>query len=294
MPSQRQTALFSATFPATIAGLSQRFQKKPIRVSVEDEIALPIEEKFFETTKDGKVSALISFLERNPPESTLVFCNTKVQVDEVFQNLRQKKMQADKIHGNLEQNDRLRALAKFRNRTTSLLIATDVAARGLDITDIEMVINFDLPSEPEIYVHRIGRTARAGKKGIAISFMAGTERPKIERIEAYVKRKLPCEPWNPSTPKVPVKGPLMTTIFIGGGRKQKTRPTDILGALIGEAGLTAGDVGKIEIHDNSLTSPSEKMLPSEPYNAFKRAGLRDAVTRLNSFDSLSKLILIFH
>jgi ATP-independent RNA helicase DbpA len=147
-------------------------------------------------------------------------------------------------------------LAKFRNASTRVLIATDVAARGIDVESLDLVVNYDLPSQPEIYLHRIGRTGRAGKAGVAVSFAGAREKPKLKAIEQLTQRALtrtalvaedrddaPCQPLQ--------REAKMTTLKIGGGRKQKMRPGDILGALTGEAGqLPGSEIGKIEIHDN--------------------------------------------
>jgi ATP-dependent RNA helicase DbpA len=164
---------------------------------------------------------------------------------------------ADSLHGDLEQFDRDRVMAKFRNASTRVLVATDVAARGIDIAGLDLVVNFELPTKPEVYVHRIGRTGRAGKTGIAISFATSREREKLVALEAFVgvplertkrDRSLDGPLERAAVPES--RDPKMDTLRISGGRKDKVRPGDILGALTGEAGGLAGtDVGKIEIHD---------------------------------------------
>jgi ATP-dependent RNA helicase DbpA len=160
------------------------------------------------------------------------------------------------LHGDLEQFDRDRVMAKFRNGSTRILIATDVAARGIDVQDLDLVVNFELPPQPEIYVHRIGRTGRAGKSGLAVSLCAAIERQKLSVIERLIGTSLErmtrtaVETSAPSTTPSPARAAAMVTLRIAGGRKAKLRPGDILGALTGEAaGLRAEDVGKIEIHD---------------------------------------------
>ena len=188
----------------------------------------------------------------------IVFCNLKVTVIELARALLNAGVSSGCLHGDLEQSDRDRVMAKFRNGSIRILIATDVAARGIDIEDMDAVFNFDLPSQVDVYVHRIGRTGRAGKKGLAISLATEKELFKIRNIETYTGtqiekktlasvEKLDIEEFK----KVLSHDAKMETLYISGGRKEKMRPGDILGALTGEAGgLNAADIGKIEIHDH--------------------------------------------
>jgi len=194
-------------------------------------------------------------LEHHPHESALVFANFKTSVAAIEEVLTKIGISAGALHGDLEQVDRDRVLAKFRNASTRVLVATDVAARGIDILGLDLVVNYELPSKPEIYVHRIGRTGRAGKTGVAITFVTSKERDRLTAIETFIGA--PIE----RTKRVRIEGaeapaveerrdPKMDTLRISGGRRDKVRPGDILGALTGEAGGLAGtDVGKIEIHD---------------------------------------------
>jgi ATP-independent RNA helicase DbpA len=267
--------LFSATFSETIEKLSQHYQRNPVRVFMKDEEPLKIEENIFVMERERKLPTLLSILESEKPESTMVFCNMKIQVDEVSKRLQEKEIRSESLHGDLEQNDRQKVLAKFRNRTISVLVATDVAARGIDITGVDMVINFDMPSIPEIYVHRIGRTGRAGKKGRALSFLMPTENKKIEGIEEFTKKTLVRSTWKEPTVKAPVvKTSPLEMLYIGGGRKQKLRPSDILGALTQAAGLPGTDVGKIEIHDNHTYVAVKKTYAMVAVNGLKKAGLK--------------------
>lgn len=251
----RQTALFSATFPGTIENLSRRFQKNPERVTVEaPEAEIPdIEAIGYLVRAEKKPEALLAFLQSRPLTSALVFCNLKVRVDEVATVLREAGLSSDRLHGDLEQGDRERVMAKFRNRTTRFLVATDVAARGIDVQGLDAVVNYDLPSDPEQYVHRIGRTGRAGAKGLAVSFVTDVESPKLERIQAVTGIELTLRHSSelkglpPPEKKAPTVS--MATISLGGGRKDKLRPGDILGSLTGEGGLKGDQIGKIEILD---------------------------------------------
>ncbi len=252
----RQTALFSATFPPTIENLSRRYQKSPERITVvTPEAETPdIEAIGYLVDGEKKAEALLAFLNSRRLESVLIFCNQKVRVDEVGAALKGAGFSSDRLHGDLEQNERERVMAKFRNHTIRFLVATDVAARGLDVAGLDAVVNYDLSSDPEQYVHRIGRTGRAGAKGLAVSFVTGVENPKLRRIEELTGTGLTLLHFSAlkfAPAAVAEKAPevSMDTISIGGGRKDKLRPGDILGALTGEAGLKGTQIGKIEILD---------------------------------------------
>jgi ATP-independent RNA helicase DbpA len=261
LPETRQTVLFSATFPNTIEALSRKYQQNPERITIaasDANEASTIEELVLVLEPDHKLAALRTTLEQHAHESALVFANQKLSVAEIDKALRAAGVSVGCLHGDLEQFERDAVLAKFRNGSTRVLVATDVAARGIDVESLDLVVNYDLPIKPEIYVHRIGRTGRAGKAGLAISFANERERPKLKAIEQLTKRPLPRRPFA-ARDRGELEQPAqelardakMTTLKIGGGRKQKVRPGDILGALTGEAGgLPGTDVGKIEIHDN--------------------------------------------
>jgi len=250
IPENRQTVFFSATFPTTIEALSKRFQQSPVKITAKALEAPAIEERIYETKKENKLHTLISFLATQKPESAIVFCNTKLMVDEISVALSKAQICSEKLHGDLEQADRQRVMAKFRNRSVQVLIATDVAARGIDVTGVETVINYDLPSDASVYVHRIGRTGRIGKVGLAVSLLTPNEMPKIKTIEQYTNRILKRMKWEATEALVNDSVVKLDTLYIGAGRKQKIRPTDILGALTGLGGCKGEQVGKIEILDN--------------------------------------------
>jgi ATP-independent RNA helicase DbpA len=261
LPETRQTVLFSATFPATIEAISRKYQRTPERVTISASAtseASTIEELVLMLEQEHKLVALRSTLEQHAHESALVFANQKLSVAEIDRALRDAGVSVGCLHGDLEQFERDAVLAKFRNGSTRVLVATDVAARGIDVESLDLVVNYDLPVKPEIYVHRIGRTGRAGKAGLAVSFANQREKPKLKAIEELMQRALPRRPFAPrdrgelaEPTQELARDAKMTTLKIGGGRKQKVRPGDILGALTGEAGgLPGADVGKIEIHDN--------------------------------------------
>jgi ATP-dependent RNA helicase DbpA len=259
LPSSRQVVLFSATFPESIRELSAKYQKSPVSVRVEAPLEgkPDIVELVLRTAAENKLEALCWALDEHPHESALVFANQKLTVRELEKALHAKGINVSSLHGDLEQRDRDRVMAKFRNGSTRVLLATDVAARGIDLDSLSMVINLDLPSQPEVYVHRIGRTGRAGKSGLAISVCAPADEPKLKAIEEYTGRfltQIRPEPRGAARAKAPPKagaGAAMDTLRLSGGRKDKLRAGDILGALTGEAGgLRGTDVGKIEIHDH--------------------------------------------
>ena len=258
-PRPRQTAFFSATFPQSIEAMSQRHQTSAVRLTIADTAASEREIKQFVmmVEPEHKLDTLRWVLEHHPHESALVFANFKVSVAEVEQALTKAGVSAGSLHGDLEQVDRDRVLAKFRNASTRVLVATDVAARGIDVVALDLVVNYELPSKPEIYVHRIGRTGRAGKTGVAIAFATTKDRDRLTAIEDFVGGAIPRTKRAQSELRTPDRAARqeqrdskMDTLRIFGGRRDKVRPGDILGALTGEAGGLAGtDVGQIEIHD---------------------------------------------
>ncbi len=259
-PKSRQTVFFSATFPEEIEAMSRTYQRHPARITISEktEAAGAIRQLVYTTTNETKSSTLVALLQEYQPESAIVFCNTKIACNELVEILSNAKVSTACLHGELEQYMRDRVMARFRNKSVRVLIATDVAARGIDVENLEIVFNFDLPSKPDVYVHRIGRTGRAGKAGLAISLATQRDLIKIQGIEAVTRSPLEKKSLSrfssqkEQSPKaVFSQDAKMETLLIAGGRKDKVRPGDILGALTGEAGgLKASDIGKIEIHDN--------------------------------------------
>lgn len=252
IPTERQTIFFSATFPRSIESMSRAYQRDPVRVTIAEESAPDIQQQAIETSREDKIERLLGVLQQHQPQSAIVFCNLKTTIADVAMALRGVGASHATLHGDLEQADRDRVMAKFRNRSTQVLVATDVAARGIDVSDLDLVVNYDLPNSPEIYVHRIGRTGRAGKRGLAISLMLPNEKWKIAEIEKYTRQSIEISAAAEVRSGQPILAPTveMETLYIAGGRKEKVRPGDILGALTGEAGgARAADIGKIEIHD---------------------------------------------
>ncbi|MBE0469088.1 MAG: ATP-dependent RNA helicase DbpA [Methyloprofundus sp.] len=253
MPKQRQTLLFSATFPEEIKAIAQRIMLKPVMVKVEfkhDELS--IKQHFYKVDdNEQRVTALRLLLLMHRPESTVIFCNTKKEAQEVANELHDFGFSVLALHGDLDQKDRDQTLVRFSNKSVSILVATDVAARGLDIDSLDAVINYHIARDPEIHLHRIGRTGRAGSKGIACSLISDKESHKVITLGNYLDRAIEGEPL-PSINFLdkPVFEPEMATLQIEGGKKQKVRPGDILGALTGDNGIAGNQVGKINVFDN--------------------------------------------
>ncbi|MDG2325994.1 MAG: ATP-dependent RNA helicase DbpA [Halioglobus sp.] len=250
-PAARQTLLFSATYPDDIEALSARFQKQPERISVETmHNDQQIDQQFFVCQKSARLDGLVTLLNHFAPQTAVVFCNNKQLVRDVTAHLDESGIRALALHGDMEQRDRDQVLIQFRQQSCSVLVATDVAARGLDIDDLPVVVNFELPRETEVYVHRVGRTGRAGKAGLALSLFADSEQYKLEKIRQLLQH----EPETKPIDSISIRGermppPPYATLCIAGGRKHKVRPGDILGALTGEAGIAGSTVGKINVMD---------------------------------------------
>ncbi|HET6148828.1 MAG TPA: ATP-dependent RNA helicase DbpA [Polyangia bacterium] len=258
-PKPRQTVFFSATFPRSIEAMTRAHQQGPERLTVgeSDDLQALLRQVAYVVDEADPLDTLLAMLRMSPPESAIVFCNFKATVARIEQALGAAGISSAGLHGDLDQKQRDFVMAKFRNRSTRVLVATDVAARGLDIEGLDLVVNFELPSQPEIYVHRVGRTGRAGKAGMAASLVGPRDRAKLKAIEAAIGSRLERQVAPPaarddtrgSAPAVHA-GATMETLYISGGRKDKLRPGDILGALTGQAGGFQGsEVGKIEIHD---------------------------------------------
>jgi len=251
-PSQRQTLLFSATYPEQIRDISDAIQKEPIEVRVEtSHKESKIKQVFYEIEKGERTQTLISLLHHYRPESTIVFCNRKQQAQELAEALWQDGFHALALHGDLEQKERDQVLVQFSNKSSSILVATDVASRGIDVKDLHAVVNFELSPDPEIHVHRIGRTGRAGKEGLAFSLFMASEAHKVNRIEEYQNITFKIEQTSTLKRKESFRlSPPMVTLNINGGRKDKVRAGDILGALTAKKELTGKQIGKIDIFDN--------------------------------------------
>jgi ATP-independent RNA helicase DbpA len=251
-PHQRQTLLFSATYPDEIKEISETIQNNPVDVRVESlHDNKKIKQVFYEIQKGERTRTLVALIEHYRPESSVVFCNRKQQCQELAEDLWQQGFHALALHGDLEQKERDQVLVRFSNKSSSMLIATDVAARGLDIKDLNAVINFEMSQDPEVHIHRIGRTGRAGNEGLALSLFMASEARKVNAIEEYQNSPVSIDNASSLKSRDNFKlSPKMVTLCINGGRKNKVRAGDILGALTANKKLPGKQIGKIDIFDN--------------------------------------------
>ncbi len=252
LPKERQTMLFSATFPEAIQQVAERVMRNPVTVKAQDSHDDSSIRQFFHQVdaKIPRMTALKLLLLKHRPQSALVFCNTRIESREVVDELRASGFNAAALHGELEQKERDETLVLFSNKSVSVLVATDVAARGIDVHELDLVINFDLANDVEVHVHRVGRTGRAGSQGVACTLYKNSDQYRLDKLSEFLQTELTTSPL-PSLQMLnePPQQPEMETLKIDGGRKQKVRPGDILGALTGPGGVTAAQVGKIDLFD---------------------------------------------
>ncbi|MCG3665307.1 ATP-dependent RNA helicase DbpA [Aliarcobacter butzleri] len=249
LPKNRQTMLFSATYEKNIETFASNILKNPIYKEISDEKEILINQKFYEVTPSEKTALIPALISHNQAKTTLIFCNMKITCEKLADDLYDLGLDILTLHSDLEQKQRDETMVLFSNKSYPILIATDVASRGLHIDDVDLVINYDLSLDEKIHTHRIGRTARAGKGGLAISLFTENEIDKFEIIkEKFNNIKIE----NPKDIKDDISFEISSnfrTVFINGGKKQKLRKGDILGALISEAGLKSDDIGKIDVMD---------------------------------------------
>jgi len=272
-PSKRQTLLFSATFPDEIVNLAKSIQKNPISIkTTSTESANRVEENFYKTPSSQKFTALMKILSRYKPDNAIIFCNTKNETKDIALDLRERNVDALAIHGDLEQYERVDVLVQFINKSCSILVATDVAARGLDIKELAMVVNYDLPRSLEDYTHRIGRTARAGNEGIAITLV---DEDEIEKIEEFTRENSVVKEIDEfKIEKNFALTPKNVTIVIEGGKKNKIRAGDILGALTKDAKIDGGAVGKIDVYDKQSYVAIKKEDIKKAYEQLKNSKIK--------------------
>ena len=249
--NDRQTLLFSATYPDAIKKISQSIQNKPLDIHVESlHDDKKIKQVFYEIQHSQRDQALVSLLEHYHPESSVIFCNRKQQCRELNQYLQQQGFHALALHGDLDQKERDQVLIQFSNKSCAILIATDVAARGLDIKDLHAVINYELSPDAEVHIHRIGRTGRADNEGLALSLFSPNEARKVNEIERYQNSPVTIAEISSLIPKSNNKPKAsMVTLCISAGRKNKVRAGDILGALTANKKIAGSKIGKIDISD---------------------------------------------
>ena len=267
----RQTMLFSATIPEEILGLCNVYMDNPSNIEIKSQklITDNINHELYKFEEFYKLDNLGKILISEAPETAVIFCKTKENVDKVFENLNKKGYSVNKIHGGMLQKDRLDIMDKFKKGNFRILVATDVAARGIDVEGITHVINYDLPVEKEAYVHRIGRTGRAGAKGKAISFVNQYEDRLLDMIQEYIGFEIPLKKDiievskeiretaikslkskpNIKREKAKTINKNITKIYLNGGKKKKLRAGDFVGAISRIEGVTAEDIGIIDVQD---------------------------------------------
>ena len=270
-PTTRQTLLFSATYPEGIARLAAQFMREAVTVKVDAHHAGgQIEQRWYEVKDNERLGAVSLLLNHFRPASTLAFCNTKAQCRNLGAALQAQGFSALALYGELEQRERDQVLVRFANRSCSVLVATDVAARGLDIANLAAVINVDVTPDPQVHIHRIGRTGRAGESGLALNLASMDEMGsvgKIELLQGCESEWHKLDELTPASTKPLV--PPMVTLHIQGGRKEKIRPGDVLGALTADLGYTRAQIGKIDVNEFST------------YVAVDRGVAHEAARRLN-------------
>ncbi|MCB2291079.1 DEAD/DEAH box helicase [Clostridium sp. CS001] len=273
VPKNRVTMLFSATIPESIEAICTKYMISPVKIEISPEklTVEKIDQVCYEVEEDKKMSVLKRTLYIENPDSCIVFCRTKENVDSITSQMKNRHYSCIKIHGGMLQSDRLDAMERFKKGEFRFLVATDVAARGIDVEDITHIINYDLPLEKENYVHRIGRTGRAGKKGKAITFTTHYEKRFLQNIENYIGMEIPKKPIPSKEESEPYKDEFyqkndakpvikktkasnfskeIMKIYISAGKKKKIRTVDIVGTICNIEGVSAEDIGIIDIQDN--------------------------------------------
>jgi len=250
LPAKRQTLLFSATFSSQIQSIAKRIMNDPVSVeAVSAHDNSTIQQHLYKIDNEiDRLTAVRLLLMKHRPESAVIFCKTKKETSDISDELRRYGFDSLSLNGDLEQRDRDQVLVRFANKSISILVATDVAARGLDIEALDLVINYQMAHDTEVHVHRVGRTGRAGSKGFACTLYAENEHHKLAQLEEYLGQRISPE-------KLPgfevleqeIYRAAMVTLRIDAGKKQKIRPGDILGALTAEGGIAGNQVGKIQV-----------------------------------------------
>ncbi|HSV61690.1 MAG TPA: ATP-dependent RNA helicase DbpA [Variovorax sp.] len=287
-PGERQTLLFSATYPEGIADLARRFMKQPQTITVQAQHEEgKIRQHWYEVKESERLHAVSLLLDHFRPESTLAFCNTKQQCRELVQVLAAQGFSAMALFGELEQRERDQVLVQFSNRSCSVLVATDVAARGLDIAQLAAVINVDVTPDAEVHIHRIGRTGRGDAQGLVLNLASMDEMGRVGKIEQLQGRE---SQWHPLSELTSAGGerlqPPMATLQIMGGRKEKIRAGDVLGALTGEAGFAKEQVGKININEFSTYVAVDRRIAQEAMRKLSQGRVKGKSVKVRLLESV--------
>lgn len=286
-PTRRQTLLFSATYPDDIRRASAEFLRDPVEIKVEAQHNdSQIEQRFYAVDYDDRNAAVATLLKHYRPVSTLAFCNTKIHCRELAAELRAQGFSALALYGELEQRERDEILVLFANQSCSVLVATDVAARGLDIQSLGAVINVDVSKDTEVHIHRIGRTGRGGDKGLALSLCAPNEKKWVKLIEEYQNK--PVQWYELNELEAAEGGDLhapMVTLCIMGGKKDKLRPGDLLGALTGDAGLTKEQVGKINVFEFMTYVALDRKVADKAYARLSNGNIKGRNFKMRFIDT---------
>ncbi len=284
MPRDRQTMLFSATYPDEIGFLSRTIMRNPKTVSVEHHEEKPnITQTFYKTSESEKDADLLKLLLHHQATSTIIFCNMKITCDEVSGYLNDMGLYALALHGDLEQRERTEVLALFSNGSASILVATDVAARGLDIKDLDLVVNYEIPNQSEVYVHRIGRTGRAGKSGTADTLYTSREASKIEDIEAEIGEGVSYGHVDKFKHN-DLYAPKYTTLRIDGGKKDKLRPGDIVGAITSDKTIKGDEIGNINVTAIRSYVAVERAKAKMAFNLIRDGKMKNRKFRVHLLD----------
>jgi ATP-dependent RNA helicase DbpA len=242
VPPDHQTLMFSATFPAAVKTLTESYQRDALHVVTKaDDVHARITQIVYDT--ENRIGALVRILGHHRPDSAVIFCNHRETCDEVATALGHAGYAAVALHGGMEQVDRNTVLMLLKNGSLRVVVATDVAARGLDIDDLGLVVNYDLPQQNDVFLHRIGRTARAGRSGVAITLVKARDDLRNTPVADVPREKIP------ELEEVAPPPPAMVTIAIQGGKQDRLRPGDIVGALTTEVRIPAAEIGNITIAD---------------------------------------------
>lgn len=285
-PKSRQTLFFSATFPDAVRAISRRLQKQPVETSIDTAAtSSQVEQTFYEVDPARRLDALAHLLSVHRPESALVFCHTRKDAQEVERGLAQRGFSVLALHGDIEQRERDEVLVRFTNGSCRVLIATDVAARGLDIKELAAVISYELPIEADVHVHRVGRTGRAGRNGLALHLFSSRESSRVTAIEQRLGAKVTLEklPMSSLSPDRPVPATVVT-LCVDGGRRDKLRPGDLLGALTGDAGLAKEAVGKINTFDTRTYFAIDKKIAKPVLHQLREGKIKGKKFRVRPID----------